>query len=151
MIRKEWKSHGLQCKIVDGPFGNLNGYVAISKSHRAWGVDYNKLSIEVHGGLTFGQQGNKKTGLCDDEQLYWYGFDTSHYGDKIDYHDGIDRSGKIWFMEEVEAETESMAKQFSEMKQVIFLDYSAIYDIEKYYGHEFLIKLLNGELGDKTK
>lgn len=49
-----------------------NGYVALPEGHKYFGVDYNSIEVDVHGGLTFSQQiGN-----------YWVvGFDTAHWND----------------------------------------------------------------------
>jgi hypothetical protein len=56
--------------------GLANGYVAVPKSHPWFGVDYDHIGCNVHGGLTFGRPCN----MFDNE--YWMiGFDTAHYDD----------------------------------------------------------------------
>lgn len=113
-IQKEWNYSGLLCRVLDSPFGSYNGYVAVPKEHPAWGQDYETLPIEVHGGLTFGQQGSDDPEKSEDfpnTSLYWFGFDTSHAGDWVDF--GSDRGGRKWTAEDVAKETEGMAKQFS--------------------------------------
>lgn len=152
-VIKEWEAFGLKCRILDGPFGNMNGYVAVPRGHPMFEVDYGKLNINVHGGLTFGSKG----GLSNDPKwkdkelnwpnpdLYWFGFDTAHLGDWVNYHSNP--SDHKWTLKEVIEETENMARQFSEMHYKLFLDYSAKYEIEKFYGKDFLEKLLLGEAG----
>lgn len=56
--------------------GHLNGYVAVPKGHRVWGLNYDadELStIDVHGGLTFCARG------VDDSWVF--GFDCAHWRD----------------------------------------------------------------------
>src|SRR5438309_4447716 len=86
-IRKRFVSNGLDCKIVLGPVGALNGYVAIPKDHPLFGKDYSqsvcdhpgcyKHSIEslinVHGGITYSGK--------DEDGFWWFGFDTAHSSD----------------------------------------------------------------------
>ena len=74
------------------------GYVLLPYNHPFWGKDYDDISIDVHGGLTFGGKfdferfekwlGNRQ--FFGDVNLknykrfdnYWMiGFDTAHYGD----------------------------------------------------------------------
>lgn len=132
-IVKEWESHGLLCRVLDGPFSNYNGYVAVSKSHPYWGKEYSDIHVSVHGGLTFGSQGGETTRTrkvlgkdrefkndavqWPNEELWWFGWDTSHYDDYIVYKDGSspDPSGICWTVEMVARETDELAKQLSEM------------------------------------
>lgn len=61
-----------------------NGYVALPKEHPCYGMDYNKIDVRVHWGLTFGDYADNlykedweliPEGL---EGTYIVGFDTSH-------------------------------------------------------------------------
>lgn len=94
--------------VREGPFknspedmgGDYNGYVVIHKSHPFFGMDYNDVPIEVHGGITFGGGaasigwGELKEEYRNED--YWvYGFDTVHY---------MDTRAK-WPKEKVEKET----------------------------------------------
>ena len=74
--------------------GYANGYVAIPKEHPLYGVSYNNVDIDIHGGLTYAEYSeftNKnfdkyKVELLDGElpNGYWvFGFDTMHYMDSI--------------------------------------------------------------------
>lgn len=130
---KEWESHGLLCRVLDGPFGNYNGYVAVPKSHPCWGKDYDDIHVSVHGGLTFGHQGGdtkiikriggkerefkNDTEQWPNEELWWFGWDTSHYGDCVTYKSGSmsNPNGIRWTVEMVARETDELAKQLSEM------------------------------------
>jgi hypothetical protein len=145
-VLKEWVAYGLRCKILVGPVGSLNGYVAVPKTHSAWGIDYDKISIDVHGGLTFGQQGNAT--LWNDPDLYWFGFDTAHAGDWVNYSDRS--TDHKWTLNEVIKETTYMAKQFAEMKTKVFLDYSAKATIREFFGDEVLNDIMLGKVPTKT-
>jgi hypothetical protein len=145
-VLKEWKAHGLRCKVLISPVGSINGYVAVPKSHSAWGANYDNLGIDVHGGLTFGQRGN--SGLWNDPDLYWFGFDTAHAGDWVNYSDRP--SDHKWTLDEVIKETTYMAKQFAEMKTKVFLDYSAKETIKEYFGDEVLNEIMLGKVPTKV-
>jgi hypothetical protein len=79
-------------------FGWGNGYVLLPKFHPFYGVDYDDIDVNIHGGLTFGQKfdggyflewvegveidGDITLDNFNDFDGYWIiGFDTSHYGD----------------------------------------------------------------------
>ena len=65
-----------------GSGGWGNGYVAIPKNHKLYGVQYDDIDVDVHGGLTFSDHGI--TGQPDDTKGMWIiGFDTLHYGDDM--------------------------------------------------------------------
>jgi len=145
-VQKEWIAYGLTCRVVDNNVGTFNGYVAIPKEHPAWGADYDDLRIEVHGGLTFGEQGSETSENWPNRELYWYGFDTCHSGDWVSY--ASERGGRKWTLEDVAKETETLAKQFSEITDKVFLDYGVRHDIEKYYGKDFLEAMI---ADDRTK
>ena len=114
---KEWNCLGFTCRVLDGPFHHYNGYIAVPKTHSAYGKNYSDLSIDVHGGLTFGEQGGTGNKEWPDPELWWFGFDTSHCSDRIEYHSGdISNPGGIrWTVEMVARECERMAEQFAEM------------------------------------
>lgn len=67
----------IQNKLHREGFGWGNGYVAISKHHPYYEIDYTKInSINVHGGLTF----SGFTEHWNIPKKYWViGFDTCHY------------------------------------------------------------------------
>ena len=51
---KEWHAHGLRCRVLDGPFKNYNGYVAVPKEHPAFAMDYDELYAKYGGILVIG-------------------------------------------------------------------------------------------------
>ena len=49
------------------------GYIRIPNGHYFYGVDYNNIRVDVHGGLTFSSLGEDNSWII--------GFDTAHIGD----------------------------------------------------------------------
>ena len=111
--RKEWEAYGFKCLVLDSPFQSFNGYVALTKKHPCYGLDYDDIPVNVHGGLTYADYGGeeiKEEGvLWENPELYWIGFDTAHLGDWVGY--APERGGKRWTIEMVAEETEQLAKQ----------------------------------------
>lgn len=76
-VVRAWKTKSgyIACIRYCRQLGVYNGYVAVPKHHRAYGLDYTHElldSIDVHGSLTFAR------GTGD----YWaFGFDTAHVDD----------------------------------------------------------------------
>lgn len=117
---KEWNYKGIVCRVLGGPFSNYNGYVGLPKTNPVWGKHYSDLyeqgmDIDVHGGLTFGEQGKENSLRWPNPELWWFGFDTTHSGDYIDYGhgSGAEKQGHFWTAEEVAKEVERMAEQFA--------------------------------------
>lgn len=62
-----------------------NGYACLPKGHKYFGVDYDNIPVDIHGGLTFSSKSEK----CEWPELpeecradHWIvGFDCAHYGD----------------------------------------------------------------------
>jgi hypothetical protein len=108
--KRQWRdgATGLPCLIVRGPSGALCGYVGVSKTHPAHGLDYSFWNydadarpltpiqtaingLEVHGGLTYAdgcQHGDDPArGIChipapgEPDDVWWFGFDCAHHGD----------------------------------------------------------------------
>lgn len=62
-----------------------NGYVLLEKWHPYYGINYYKIPVDVHGGLTFGMIVSKQLLKTyaelteDDIGKYMIGFDTAHH------------------------------------------------------------------------
>ena len=66
--------------------GYACGYVAIPKGHKYYGVDYDDIDVDVHGGLTHSALvvGDENYDVFKDYVGYWVvGFDTCHAGDNL--------------------------------------------------------------------
>lgn len=108
-----------QCSVRRNPSSwTYCGYVQLPNSHPDFSKTYQNLSkqIEVHGGLTFSENGK-------------FGFDTAHFGDISPAREShqaknpdlypppssmVNAHSHYWTFDEVKAEVESMAKQFKD-------------------------------------
>lgn len=79
---KDFNAHGFRCALRRGPksLGHWCGYVGIPETHRVFGLDYDNVPVEVHGGLTYA--GDRCPGEKPDG-LWWVGFDCAHLGDLV--------------------------------------------------------------------
>ena len=114
---KDWVVNGLRCRVLAGPFKNYNGYVALTENHSCYQKEYYNIDVDVHGGLTFGGQGNDNSLHFPDSKVYWVGFDTSHLSDYIEYDNDEhpEPNGIKWTKEMVAEETERLAIQLSKL------------------------------------
>jgi len=119
-----FRAHGLTCICWRGPLGAWCGYVAVPKGSILDRLDYSSCPIScndtwcnhrpeslfsVHGGITF--SGHR------DGSLWYFGFDCSHYGDKVPallsfYR--TDHGDYYWTVDAVRRETAQLAEQISE-------------------------------------
>src|SRR3990167_4872027 len=60
---------------------NFNGYVAVPRSHPAFGRHYDALDVSVHGGLTYSDKAHGHLGFADPAKLWVLGFDCAHVWD----------------------------------------------------------------------
>lgn len=97
---------GYKYKIVNyGP--HPCAYVCLPKDHKFYGLPYDQIDIDCHGGLTYDA---KK----DDE--YWIGWDYAHFGDYSGYDifSSMGVFGKIWTTAEILEEVKDVIKQLCE-------------------------------------
>ncbi len=81
----------LPCLIVRNYSGALCGYVGVPKGHRYYGVRYDDVDVDVHGGLTFADKcspgAEEGHDIChlpspgESDDVWWLGFDCAHYMD----------------------------------------------------------------------
>lgn len=81
---------GLPCLIVRNGHGALCGYVGVPEGHKYHGVTGWDFDLRVHGGITFTDRchasEDEAHGIChipgpDGDNVWWLGFDCSHYRD----------------------------------------------------------------------
>lgn len=93
---KEWENEpylvefvyiGYNCLIWRNPaLKFLCGYVGLPEGNKYYGVHYDEIDLNVHGGFTFaGSFSGERKSKCEDNNnnLWWIGFDCGHYGDYI--------------------------------------------------------------------
>lgn len=77
----EFEYRGVDCLILRHDQGkHLCGYFAIPKFHELYQVEYTRIGIRVHCGLTYGRSGSEYVGHPDDGR-WWLGFDCAHAED----------------------------------------------------------------------
>jgi hypothetical protein len=130
-IEREWEAFGLKCVVTQNREAQARcGYVRIPQGTPDWGLDYNDIDVDVHGGLTFGDM---EPCIEPDGRGHWVGFDCNHYCDAM-YDPSIDASqisdpairipmlihrqtfhseAHFWSYDEVVAETERLASQLA--------------------------------------
>lgn len=128
--RVEWKHNGFDCLMVRQPhLLHWCGYVAVLKDHPAFGKDYDKVDVDVHGGLTFA---NECGGIichksAENDKVWWFGFDCAHLYDLSPAME-LHRSKPGWPVSSddrdiyrnlswVQAETNYLADQLSAMEE----------------------------------
>jgi hypothetical protein len=125
----DFEASGFACKLCRGPLGAWCGYVGIPAGHPWYGKYYDSpdVNAEVHGGLTWS---NEHAGTTTRRDLWWLGFDCSHFLDLVPGMLGLDifmrhrvdwpgwgglaRADVYRDLAYVRAETESLAKQARE-------------------------------------
>lgn len=80
ILEQQGTYKGYKWCVLFQPLGHRTAYVLVPDWHKVYGIDYNKIKIKCHGGLTFSSHK-----LLDTEFFgWWIGFDCAHSDDKID-------------------------------------------------------------------
>ena len=93
-----WQHAGRLCLIRRTFLGHLCGYVQAAK------MDYNEPAVDVHGGLTFGDEWPEWPGI------FWLGFNCAQEGDLLPVsicHEGETYRNLAYVI----AQTEGLARQ----------------------------------------
>lgn len=121
---RDWQHAGLRCVITDSRMAHINGYVQVPEGHPAYAASYDRLNVDVHGGLTYANDRG------------WFGFDTAHLSDVwtvrdlakagVPDPDSADRyrssyresNPNYWTVERLVKETEDLADQLASMSEL---------------------------------
>ena len=79
----EWYFEDIHCLIKRHSLGYLCGYARVNSDHPLYRKEY--YNLNVHGGVTF--HGNCLQRM--DRNLFYFGFDCSHYFDLIPYNESF--------------------------------------------------------------
>jgi hypothetical protein len=107
---------GFEWEVTANHSGFRCGYVRIPPAHPWYGVDYDDIAADVHGGLTFAQP-DAHCGKDGPDDSWWIGFDCAHYQDASDpelpgyHHLSLWKDGTIRTTEYVTAECVRLAEQ----------------------------------------
>lgn len=83
-FESEFEMGGFACVMRTGPMGTVNGYLGVESDHPWFGVDYMKIDVSVHGGLTYSDSRLPGRWIRPGSVgRWWVGFDTGHFGDVV--------------------------------------------------------------------
>lgn len=103
----DWMAGDVRCLVRVGGVGGLCGYVGVPLDHPLAGKPYDDVDLDVHGGLTFAEEGGHGSGWP--AGWYWLGWDYSHLGDYLDCAPSL--GGKRWTLDEVRADVTDAANK----------------------------------------
>lgn len=126
--KEQWldTATGLPCLIKRNGGGALCGYVGVSEGHPWFGVEYEHVGAEVHGGLTYSsfcQDGDEGHTIChvvepgEPDRVWWLGFDCAHIGDRspaYEYRGALFRGDTYKDRAYVQTECAALARQVAE-------------------------------------
>lgn len=81
-LEKVFEYRGYRCVVLFQSMGFRTAYVALPKDSQFYGVNYDEIPVECHGGLTYADFDLYSQG--DIKDVWWIGFDCGHYFDKRD-------------------------------------------------------------------
>lgn len=81
-LEKVFEYKGYRCVVLFQPMGFRTAYVALPKDSQFYGVNYDEIPVECHGGLTYADF--DLYSQKDMQDVWWIGFDCGHYFDKRD-------------------------------------------------------------------
>lgn len=95
-------------------------YIRIPKDHKFFGKEIEQIDINVHGGITYSEEG-----LCIEngkEAEGWFiGRDYGHYGDYLGFEERYPRvyrsGGKKWTTKEIYKEVRAVCYQIQNSKE----------------------------------
>lgn len=88
----EFVYKGYKCVVLFMPWGFRTGYIKLPKNSRYYGILYDKIPIDCHGGLTYSEQFLFSQKNVKD--VWWIGFDCGHWSDEKDIEAYIKYYGK---------------------------------------------------------
>lgn len=119
------KATGLPCIIRRSPMmGNWCGYVGVFAGHPFFGLDYNDIPVEVHGGLTFADRcdpSEDETGVChfpepgEPDNVWWFGFDCGH---AFDFSPGMRAHQRAYLPPELLGLLEQLTEAYRDLDYV---------------------------------
>jgi len=116
--RTDFIHAGFSCFTLRNNLGAWCGYVGVPRDHKYYGVRYNDIDVDVHGGLTYSSLCSgaichvPEPGMPDD--VWWFGFDTAHLMDRLPHREAYFNSGTYRTLEYTQEETRKLADQLKE-------------------------------------
>lgn len=83
-IEKDFMIDEYRCVIIGMYLGHRCGYIGIPKDNKFYGLMYDDVDIDVHGGLTYASSDCNSEYPVKTTDTWWIGFDCAHFGDGKD-------------------------------------------------------------------
>lgn len=129
-VYADWQDGEFRCRVMRGPT-SLCAYIGVQPDSIFYGIEYNDIPLQCHGGLTFAAIGSDVSNAWP-AGYWWIGWDYSHSGDKSIYEmvyvftDG--EHG--WTPDEVVAEFSDVLANLRHIKRVERVAYEFVMDEE---------------------
>src|SRR5262245_10570527 len=102
----ETLTDGLRLLVLRVPrIGTLAAYVGLPRGHPLAGAAPTNTPLEVHGGVTFADEGDG----VRPRGYWWLGWDYAHAGDALPFAPRL--GGHVWTVAEAVAEARAAAEQ----------------------------------------
>lgn len=83
-VEKEFEVDEFKCVIIGQNWGHRCGYIEIPLDHKYYGVDYDDVNIDIHGGWTYSGYTHNDYPIKSSNGTWWLGFDCANYCDAKD-------------------------------------------------------------------
>lgn len=87
IVETQYVEDDIECvTILNVPMGIRCGYIGVGDNSPFYGMREEDLPLRAHGGITYVSHFPPRTfdSIQKGRNLYWIGFDTGHFGDRLD-------------------------------------------------------------------
>ena len=87
VVETQYVKDDIECvTILNIPMGIRCGYIGVGDNSPLYGKNEEDLPLSAHGGITYASRFPPRTfeSIQKGRNLYWIGFDTGHFGDRLD-------------------------------------------------------------------
>lgn len=87
VVETQYVKDDIECvTILNVPMGIRCGYIGVGDNSPLYGMREEDLPLRAHGGITYASHFPPRTfeSIQKGRNLYWIGFDTGHFGDRLD-------------------------------------------------------------------
>lgn len=102
--------------VIVNYYSHPCAYIGLQEGHPYYGIDYDNIPIDCHGGLTYSDSKHTMVNeLCDNG--WFIGWDYNHLKDYNTYMEDFDFHSKRWTTEEIINECFNVIDQLEKLKQ----------------------------------
>ena len=141
VVEKRFEYRGYHCVVIFQTIGHRCGYVGLPKNNKYYGMGYEEIDIDCHGGLTYASD---RLYEQNDTDIWWIGFDCAHCDDAKDYESLYkyytdDRSREMFdFWKEVDQKYPINDITVKDLDYVVNECKSIVEQIEKKYWEDYI-------------